>query len=291
MSEPDGRTSASWEPSRRELERRALRRARARRDILVATVALVVVLGAFVVGVTSAPGWDRVRETFFNWGEAKDAFPQVIKGFGKNVVIFLVAEPFILVVGAGVAVIRWTVSPVMLPFRVLAVIYADVFRGIPTILLVYLAGIGLPALELQGLTTNTMWLGTGALVASYGAYVSEVFRAGIESIHPSQLASADTLGLSRWQSMIHVILPQATRRVAPPLLNDFISLQKDTALLSVIFVFEAMFSAQDYTNYHFNYTPRVVAAVLFICLTIPLTRFTDWVARRMMRREFAGVAR
>jgi polar amino acid transport system permease protein len=278
-------------PCRRELVRLPFRRPRARRDILVATGALVVVIGVLVVGITSAPGWDRVRETFFNWGEAKDAFPQVIKGFGKNVVIFLVAEPCILVVGAGVAVVRSTVSPVMLPFRVLAVVYADVFRGIPTILLVYLAGIGLPALELQGLTTNTMWLGTGALVASYGAYVSEVFRAGIESIHPSQLASADTLGLTRGQAMVHVILPQATRRVAPPLLNDFISLQKDTALLSVIFVFEAMFSAQDYTNYHFNYTPLVVAAVLFICLTIPLTRFTDWVARRMMRREFAGVTK
>jgi len=288
VSVVDGST---WEPSRRELERRAVRRARARRDILVATVALVVVLGALVIGITSAPGWDRVRETFFNWDEAKASFPQVIKGFGKNVVVFLVAEPCILVVGAGVAVIRSTVSPVMLPFRVLAVVYADVFRGIPTILLVYLAGIGIPALELQGLTTNTLWLGTGALVVSYGAYVSEVFRAGIESIHPSQLASADTLGLSRWQSMVHVILPQATRRVAPPLLNDFISLQKDTALLSVIFVFEAMFSAQDYTNYHFNYTPLVVAAVLFIGLTIPLTRFTDWFARRMMRREFAGVAK
>jgi len=123
------------------------------------------------------------------------------------------------------------------------------------------------------------------------AFFAEVFRASIESIHPSQLASADTLGLTRWQAMVHVILPQATRRVAPPLLNDFISLQKDTALLSVIFVFEAMFSAQDYTNYHFNYTPLVVAAVLFICLTIPLTRFTDWVARRMMRREFAGVVK
>jgi polar amino acid transport system permease protein len=176
----------------------------------------------------------------------------------------------------------------MLPFRVLAVVYADVFRGIPTILLVYLAGFGIPALQLTGVTTNTMWLGTGALVLSYGAYVSEVFRAGIESIHPSQLASADTLGLSRWQSMRHVILPQATRRVAPPLLNDFISLQKDTALLSVIFVFEAMFSAQDYNNFNFNYTSLVVAAVLFIALTIPLTRYTDYLGRRALRRQFAG---
>jgi polar amino acid transport system permease protein len=179
----------------------------------------------------------------------------------------------------------------MLPFRVLAVVYADVFRGIPTILLVYLTGFGVPALQLSGITNNLMWLGTAALVVSYGAYVSEVFRAGIESIHPSQLASADTLGLSRWQSMRHVILPQATRRVAPPLLNDFISLQKDTALLSVIAVYEGMFSATDYELYHFNFTSLVVAAVLFVGLTIPLTRFTDWFARRMMRREFAGVVK
>jgi polar amino acid transport system permease protein len=278
----------SWEPSRRELERRAVRRARARRDITVASLALVVVLGVLAVGITSSPGWARVQDSFFNWQQAKASFPEVIKGFGKNIVIFLVAEPCILVLGAAVAVVRSSVSPVMLPFRVLAVVYADVFRGVPTILLVYLAGFGIPALELTGVTTNTMWLGTGALVLSYGAYVSEVFRAGIESIHPSQVASADTLGLSRWQSMRFVILPQATRRVAPPLLNDFISLQKDTALLSVIFVFEAMFSAQDYNNYNFNYTSLVVAAVLFIALTIPLTRFTDWLGRRALRRQFAG---
>jgi polar amino acid transport system permease protein len=282
---------SAWHPSPREVERRQVRRARARRDILVASVALVVVLGALVLGVVSSPGWPRVHQLFFNWDQAKASFPQVIRGFGKNVEIFLVAEPCILVLGAGVAVVRSTTAPVMLPFRVLAVIYADVFRGIPTILLVYLAGFGIPGLELTGVTTNTLWLGTGALVASYGAYVSEVFRAGIVSIHPSQVASADALGLTPWQSMVHVILPQATRRVAPPLLNDFISLQKDSALLSVIFVFEAMFSAQDYQNYHFNYTPLVVAACLFICLTIPLTRFTDWLGNRMLRREFAGVVK
>jgi polar amino acid transport system permease protein len=288
VSSVDTPADVGWEPSARELERRALRRQRARRDIVIATLALVVVIGGLALAVTSAPGWPRVQQQFFNWDEAKASFPEVIRGFGKNIVIFLVAEPFILVVGAAVAVVRWSTTPVMLPFRVLAVVYADVFRGIPTILLVYLAGFGIPALELQGIPNNPLWLGTGALIVSYGAYVSEVFRAGIESIHPSQLASADTLGLSRLQAMIHVILPQATRRVAPPLLNDFISLQKDTALLSVIAVFEAMFSAQDYTNYHFNYTPLVVAAVLFICLTIPLTRFTDWLGRRAMRRQWAG---
>jgi polar amino acid transport system permease protein len=281
-------TDPTWEPSRRELERRAVRREKARRDVLIASAALVVVLGGLTVGITTSPGWPAVKESFFNVHQAKAAFPEVFRGFGKNVIVFLVAEPFILVIGAGVAIIRSTVSPVMLPFRVMAVLYADIIRGIPTILLVYLAGFGIPALRLSGITSNPLWLGTGALVLSYGAYVSEVFRAGIESIHPSQVASADTLGLSRWQSMRFVILPQATRRVAPPLLNDFISLQKDTALLSVITVFDAMFSAQDYNNYNFTYTSFVVAAVLFIALTIPLTRFTDWLGRRALRRQFAG---
>ena len=281
-------TDPTWEPSRRELERRAVRREKARRDVLIASAALIVVLGGLTLGVTTSPGWPAVKESFFNVHQAKAAFPEVFRGFGKNVIVFLVAEPFILVIGAGVAIIRSTVSPVMLPFRVMAVLYADIIRGIPTILLVYLAGFGIPALRLSGITSNPLWLGTGALVLSYGAYVSEVFRAGIESIHPSQVASADTLGLSRWQSMRFVILPQATRRVAPPLLNDFISLQKDTALLSVITVFDAMFSAQDYNNYNFTYTSFVVAAVLFIALTIPLTRFTDWLGRRALRRQFAG---
>ena len=160
----------------------------------------------------------------------------------------------------------------------------------PTLLVVMLAGFGIPALQLQGVTTDTFWLGLVALVLSYGAYVAEVFRAGIDSIHPSQVASADALGLSHGQAMRYVVLPQATRRVVPPLLNDFISLQKDTALLSAIFVFEALFTAQDYAAYNFNYTPIVVVAVLFVALTIPLARFTDWMGRRMMRRERAGVA-
>lgn len=280
---------SQWSPSARELERIGVRRQRARRDVLVASAALVVVLGGLTWGVTASPGWPRVHDTFFNWGYARDSFPSVIKGFGKNIVVFLVAEPLILVLGAAVAVARSTVSAAMLPVRVIAVVYTDVLRGIPTILLVYLAGFGVPALRLQGITTNPLWLGTGALVLSYGAYVAEVFRAGIESIHPSQVASADTLGLSRGQAMRHVVLPQATRRVAPPLLNDFISLQKDTALLGTIAVFDSLFAANDYSAYNFNYTPLVVAAVLFIALTIPLTRFTDWVGRRAMRRQFSGV--
>jgi polar amino acid transport system permease protein len=185
-------------------------------------------------------------------------------------------------------VVRSTTSAALFPLRLLATLYTDIFRGVPTLLVVYLAGFGIPALQLQGVTNNTYWLGLAALVASYGAYVAEVFRAGIDSIHPSQIASADALGLSHGQTMRYVVLPQATRRVVPPLLNDFISLQKDTALLSSIFVFEALFTAQDYGAFNFNYTPLVVVAVLFIALTIPLARFTDWLGRRMMRRERAG---
>ena len=279
-----------WSPSARQVERDAVRRRLRLRSATVATLATVVVLGLLALLVTTSPGWPRVHETFFNWHHAKASFPEVIKGFGKNVLLFLIAEPLILVLGALVAVVRSSASAVLFPLRLLAVFYTDLFRGVPTLLVVILAGFGVPALGLQGVPTSTFWLGLGALVLSYGAYVAEVFRSGIDSIHPSQLASADALGLSHGQAMRYVVLPQATRRVVPPLLNDFISLQKDTALLSAIFVYEALFSAQDYGAYNFNYTPIVVVAVLFVALTIPLARFTDWVGRRMMRRERAGAA-
>ena len=278
----------TWSPSLRQVERDALRRRMRRRSATIATIATVVVLGLLLVGILTSPGWPRVREFFFSWDDAKAAWPAVLNGFGKNVLLFLMAEPLILVLGALVAVVRSTTSAALFPVRLLAVFYTDLFRGMPTLLVVVLAGFGIPALQLQGVTTDPFWLGLGALVLSYGAYVAEVFRAGIDSIHPSQVASADALGLSHGQAMRYVILPQATRRVVPPLLNDFISLQKDTALLSAIFVFEALFTAQDYAAYNFNYTPIVVVAVLFVALTIPLARFTDWVGRRMMRRERAG---
>ena len=280
---------ATWSPSPRQRERDAVRRRLRRRSATVATLATVVVLGLLVLVVVTSPGWARVQETFFSWDDAKASFPAVIKAFGLNVLLFLLAEPLILVVGALVAVVRSTTAAALFPLRLLATFYTDLLRGVPTLLVVILAGFGIPALQLQGVTNDTFWLGLGALVLSYGAYVAEVFRSGIDSIHPSQVASADALGLSHGQAMRYVVLPQATRRVIPPLLNDFISLQKDTALLSAIFVYEALFSAQDYGAYNFNYTPIVVVAVLFVALTIPLARFTDWMGRRMMRRERAGI--
>jgi polar amino acid transport system permease protein len=279
---------ADWSPSPRQRERDAVRRRLRRRSATVATLATVAVLGLLAVVVLTSPGWARVQETFFSWDDAKASFPEVIKAFGLNVLLFLLAEPLILVVGALVAVVRSTTAAALFPLRLLATFYTDLLRGVPTLLVVILAGFGIPALQLQGVTNDTFWLGLGALVLSYGAYVAEVFRSGIDSIHPSQVASADALGLSHGQAMRYVVLPQATRRVIPPLLNDFISLQKDTALLSSIFVFEALFAAQDYAAYNFNYTPLVVVALLFVALTIPLARFTDWMGRRMMRRERAG---
>lgn len=212
----------------------------------------------------------------------------VLKAFWVNVKLFLLAEPLILVLALAVALCRQARSPWLAPLRLLAVVYTDIFRGIPTILLVLLMGFGMPALQLQGMPTSLFFWALVSLVLSYGAYVAEVFRAGIESIHPSQLASAETLGLTRAQAMRHVVVPQAVRRVVPPLLNDFISLQKDTALVTVVGLWDATRAASDYASYNFNYTSFVVVSLFFIALTVPMARFTDWLQRRYAERERAG---
>ncbi|HSE55527.1 MAG TPA: amino acid ABC transporter permease, partial [Nocardioidaceae bacterium] len=166
--------------------------------------------------------------------------------------------------------------------------YTDLFRGVPTLLVVFLVCFGVPALQLRGVTNDLFWLALVALTLSYGAYVAEVFRAGIESVHPSQVASAESLGLSHGTTVRYVVLPQAVRRVVPPLLNDFVSLQKDTALVASVGLVDALRSAQIYSSFNFNFTPYLVAAAFFVALTIPLARFTDWLGRRVARRERAG---
>jgi polar amino acid transport system permease protein len=275
-------------PSARELERRVLRRQQRLRRSLLATVVTVVVLGAVALGVWQSPGWPRVHETFFNGHHAHDSFRAILDGFWINVKLFVLCEPCILAAGLAIALSRNARSPWLAPLRVVAVVYTDVVRGIPTILLVVLFAFGFPALRLQGIPNSLLfWAGT-ALVVSYSAYVAEVFRAGIDSIHPSQLNSASALGLSRGQAMRFVVVPQAVRRVVPPLLNDFVSLQKDTALVSSVGLFDALFSARDYGNYNFNYTPLVVVAGFFVVCTVPLARLCDWLQRRWMERERAG---
>lgn len=277
-----------WEPSARELERRAVRRRQRLRSMAIATVLVLLALVLVSLVLTGSPGWTRFRETFFSWEDAKASFPAILDGFWLNVKLFLIAEVFILLLGLAVAVARTARSPWLAPIRVAAVVYTDLFRGVPTILLVLMLGLGVPALQLRGLTSDPfVWAGV-ALVLSYGAYVAEVFRAGIQSIHPSQVASAQALGLSRPQALRFVVVPQAVRRVVPPLLNDFVSLQKDTALVSTVAVFDAVFAARDYNAFNFNYTSFVVVAAFFVALTVPLARYTDWVQRRWQERERAG---
>ena len=280
--------TAAWQPSARELERRKVRRALRLRSTLISTGLVAAFFVALALLVTSSPGWPRVHALFFSGEDARAVLPDVWGGLWINVQLFLVCEVFILVLGLAVALARTARSPWLAPVRVTAVVYTDVFRGIPTILLILLLCFGMPALGLQGIPNSVMFWAGVALTLSYGAYVAEVFRAGIDSIHPSQVASAEALGLSRAQAMRFVVVPQAVRRVVPPLLNDFASLQKDTALVSAAGVFDAVFAARDYGAYNFNYTPYVVVACFFIVMTVPLARFTDWLGRRYAARERAG---
>jgi polar amino acid transport system permease protein len=244
-----------------------------------------------VAVVATAPGTPVIRQRFFDWGHLRQAFPTVAEAFLLNVKIMLIAEAIILVWALILAVVRSLPGPVFFPLRVVAIAYIDVFRGIPLILVLFLIGFGVPALYLRGLSTHdVVTYGIVSLVLVYSAYVAEVYRAGIESVHPSQTAASRSLGLSRWKTLRFVVLPQAIRRVIPPLLNDFIGLQKDTALVSVIGPIEAAREAQNYGAQTFNFAGYVVAALLFVLCTIPLARFVDYlIARDRRRREAGGV--
>ena len=260
------------------------------RGVLVAVVSTVVLFGVLAVLVVRSSGWDAVKAGFFSGEVFRESFPEIAHAFLLNVKVFLVVEAIVLVAALVVAVIRSLPGPVFFPVRLLAIVYADVFRAIPTILLVYLLGFGLPGLQIEGLPTDEVFWAGAALALVYTAYVSEVYRAGIDSVHPSQDAAARSLGLTRLQSLRFVVLPQAVRRVVPPLLNDFIGLQKDTALIAPLGVVEALKQAQIDSAATFNYTPYVAAAVLFLLCTIPLTRLTDWLLARDRRRRQASGA-
>ena len=272
--------SAAWQPSALQVERQAYRRRRSNRSTLIALVSTVVVVGGAILGITSTPGWPRVQETFFDPARAWSALPAVATGLWLNIRVMLVCGVLIAVLGLTLAVLRTLRGPVFLPVRLFAAAYTDLFRGLPLLLVIFLLGFGVPALRLRGLPSDPLIWGGAALVLTYTAYVAEVFRAGIESVHPSQRAAARSLGLSYAASMRFVVLPQAIRRVIPPLLNDLVSLQKDSGLIAVLGVIDAIRSAQIETATDFNFTPYVVAGCLFVLLTIPLTRITDWVARR-----------
>src|SRR5215212_8006982 len=248
---------------------------------MIAALSTIAVAGVLSTAVTSAPGWPRVREAFFSLADARAALPEVAAGLLLNIKLFLVCSVFILAFGLLVAVLRTLRGPVFWPLRAMATVYVDLFRGLPLILVLYLVGFGVPGLRLQGVPTDTIVLGAVALTLTYSAYVAEVLRAGIESVHPSQRAAARSLGLTGAQTLRHVVLPQGVRRVVPPLLNDLVSLQKDAGLISILGIpLDALRNAQIVQAEYFDYTPYVVAGLLFVLFTVPLTRLADWAMRR-----------
>ncbi|WDV50900.1 amino acid ABC transporter permease [Streptomyces coeruleorubidus] len=275
-------------PSQRRLDRERHKRARARRATAIGALSTLVTAAVLYLVVVNAPGWPRTKETFFDWGYAREAFPKVLEGLWLNVRLLLVCGAAVLVLGMLIAVARTLRGPVFFPLRVLAAAYTDFFRGLPLIINLMIVVLGVPALRLQGVTVDPVLLGGTALTLTYSAYVAEVFRAGIESVHPSQRAAARSLGLSNRQALRYVVLPQAVRRQVPPLLNDLVSLQKDTGLVSIGGAVDAVRAADIIVGRSLNYTPYIVAGLVFVALTIPMTRFTDWVTARMDRRRAQG---
>jgi polar amino acid transport system permease protein len=257
----------------------------------IALVSSVVVLGGLALVVVNAPNWPEVQQAFLNGPIFWASMPGLVAAFWTNVKLFLIAEVLILPLGLLVAVLRGLPGPVFFPVRGLATAYVDVFRAVPGILVIFVFGFGITGLGIAGVPTEPFFWAVVSLTLIYSAYVSEVYRAGIESVHPSQDAAARSLGLSRLQSMRHVVLPQAVRRVVPPLLNDFIGLQKDTVLVSFIGVVEIFRTAQIKSAATFNFTPYLGVAVVFLVVTIPLARFVDWLVARDKRRASSGGTR
>jgi polar amino acid transport system permease protein len=271
-----------------QLRREEYRRGRARRSTLIAFVSTLAFAALCAVTLLSSPGWSRVREQFFDLEVARDSLPRILSGLWLNIRVLVVAAVCVLILGLTIAALRTLRGPVFFPVRALATVYTDLFRGMPLIIVLYLIGFGVPGLRLQGVPTSPVILGTVALVLTYSAYVAEVFRAGIDSVHPSQRAAARSLGLSYRQSMRLVVLPQAVRRVTPPLLNDFVAMQKDVGLISVLGAVDAVRAAQIESAGLFDFTPYVVAGLLFVLLAVPSARVADWYAARAVRREQAG---
>ncbi|MFF4214210.1 amino acid ABC transporter permease [Streptomyces sp. NPDC001796] len=278
----------TYVPSQRRIERERHKRARARRATAIAALSTLVTAAVVYLIVVNAPGWPRTKETFFNAHYAREALPKVLDGLWLNVRLLLVCGVAVLVLGMLIAVARTLRGPVFFPLRVLAAAYTDFFRGLPLIINLMIVVLGVPALRLQGVTVDPVLLGGTALTLTYSAYVAEVFRAGIESVHPSQRAAARSLGLTNRQALRHVVLPQAVRRQVPPLLNDLVSLQKDTGLVSIGGAVDAVRASDIIVGRSLNYTPYIVAGLVFVALTIPMTRFTDWVTARMDRRRAQG---
>ena len=263
---------AEWEKSRR------------RKSTAIAAASSLAVAVALFLLVPQMPRWDRVKASFFDGAQFTDSFPRLLEAFVLDVKIFAWSVPAIVVVALLLATARNSRSPALFPVRALAVAYTDIMRGVPIILWIYLVGFGVPGLGIARPWNSPLLWGSVAVIMAYSAYVAEVFRAGIEAVHESQRAAARSLGLSNVQTMRHVVLPQAVRRVVPPLMNDLVSLQKDVALVSLIGPIEILRQASIDKAKFANFTPYVAAAVIFLSITIPLTRLTDYLIDRERRR-------
>ncbi|BAU32639.1 amino acid ABC transporter permease [Microcella alkaliphila] len=270
-----------------ELGRRAYRRKQNARSVLISFVSTIVFAVIVWITIINTPGWNRVQRSFFDLETAIAAWPRVIAGLWINVQVLFFAVIGVLVLSVLIATIRTLRGPIWFPLRALAAAYTDLFRGLPLIIVLFLVGFGLPGLELFPRNSAQFW-GTIALILTYSAYVSEVFRAGIEAVHPSQRLAARSLGLNHGQSMRIVVLPQAVRKVTPALMNDFVAMQKDVGLISVLGVVDAVRAAQIETAANFNFTPYVVAGLLFVLLALPMIRLTDWYTARLRAREQMG---
>ena len=291
MAVADGRRTgtdltAAYTPSAQQRERVAYRRRQTVVSVLVAAASTLVLGAVLLVAITGAPGWDRVRESFLDPQVAREALPDVLRGLWLNVRLLVFCAAGALALGLALALLRTLRPAVFFPFRALAATYTYVFRGAPLIIVLYLFTFGVPGLRLTG-TPSVLVLGGMALVVTYAGYLAEVFRAGIESVHPSQRAAARSLGLTYRQTMRHVVLPQAVRRVAPPLLNDLVALQKDVGLISLAGPVDAIRAAQIQTAETYNFTPYVLAGALFVLLALPLIAVTDWITLRAARRQGA----
>jgi len=283
------RTTEAWRPSELELGRRAFRRRQTTKSVLVGAASTLVLAVLLWVSVINTPGWAQVQVTFFDPATAIEAFPRVWAGFLVNLQVLAFAVVAVAVLASLLAFVRTLRGPIWFPLRALAAAYTDLFRGLPLIIVLYLIGFGIPGLQgPTGVRIPAVLLGTVAIVLTYSAYVSEVIRAGIEAVHPSQRLAARSLGLSHGATMRLVVLPQAARKVSPALMNDFVAMQKDVGLISVVGIVDAVRAAQIETATTFNFTPYVVAGVLFVLLALPMIRLTDWLSARMLRREQQG---
>lgn len=287
-STPTDQTNIDGTPlSTVEIERRAFRKKQSGRSVLISLASTLVLAVIVWLTVVNTPGWALVQQSFFDPKVAWDYFPAILAGLWLNIQILFYAAIGVAIFATLIAIVRTLRGAVFYPLRVLATIYTDLFRGTPLIIVLYLVGFGIPALGVFPRLPPEFW-GTTALILTYSAYVSEVLRAGMEAVHPSQRLAARSLGLSHAQTLRLVVLPQGVRKVTPALVNDFVSMQKDVGLVSVLGAVDAVRAAQIASAETYNFTPYIIAGLLFVAISWPLIRLTDWLSARAQKREQIG---